>query len=188
MHSWSSAGTRCLLDDLLFLRFTKDCASGRDWGEAWEALAVDSPATQVTSQVSSPVRAVTQAQRTAARAQATTRAAPGCLEPSGLTKASHQVEEASHLAQGLLLTLQLDPIEDPTTSPHPHVQRGPLCSTQLPPEPPSLALEEEEARRLRLEVPSSPLMLSLWVLEHITKVEATTQVAARVDLIVAHQA
>ena len=138
----------------------------------------------------SNLRAVTQAQRTAARAQATTRAAPGCLEPSGLTKASHQVEEASHLAQGLLLTLQLDPIEDPTTSPHPHVQRGPLCSTQLPPEPPSLALEEEEeeARGLRLGVPSSPLMLSLWVLEHITKVEATTQVAARVDLIVAHQA
>ena len=91
--------------------------------------------------------------------------------------------------QGHLLTLQLDPIEDPTTSPHHHVRRGPLCSTQLPPEPPSLALEEEEeARGLRLGVPSSPLMLSLWVLEHITKVEATTQVAARVDLIVAHQA
>ena len=134
------------------------------------------------------LRAGTQAQRTAARARATTRAAPGCLEPSGLTKASHQVEEASHQEPDLLLILQLDPIEDPTTSPHHHVQRGPLCSTQLPPEPPSLALEEEEARGLRLGVPSSPLMLSLWVLEHITKVEATTQVAARVDLIVAHQA
>ena len=142
-----------------------------------------------TLQLTNVLRAVTQAQRTAARARATTRAAPGCLEPSGLTKASHQVEEASHLVQGLLPTLQLDPIEDPTTSPLPHVQRGPLCSTQLPPEPPSLALEEEEeARGLRLGVPSSPLMLSLWVLEHITKVEATTQVAARVDLIVAHQA
>ena len=142
-----------------------------------------------TLQLTNVLRAVTQAQRTAARARATTRAAPGCLEPSGLTKASHQVEEAFHQEPGHLHTLQLDPIEDPTTSPHHHVRRGPLCSTQLPPEPPSLALEEEEeARGLRLGVPSSPLMLSLWVLEHITKVEATTQVAARVDLIVAHQA
>ena len=127
----------------------------------------------------SNLRAGTQAQHTAARAPATTPAAPACLEPNG--------PRASHQEPGLPI-LQQDPIEDPTTSPLPHVQRGPLSSTQLPLEPPSLALEEEEARRLRLEVPSSPLMLSLWVLEHITKVEATTQVAARVDLIVAHQA
>ena len=126
----------------------------------------------------SNLRAGTQAQHTAARVPATTQAAPGCPEPNG--------PRASHQEPGLPI-LQQDPIEDPTTSPHPHARREPLYSTQLPPEPHSLA-QEEEARGLRLEVPSSPLMLSLGVLEHIIKVAATTRVAARVDLIVAHQA
>ena len=127
------------------------------------------------------LRAGTQAQRTAAQVPATTQAAPACLAPSG--------PRVSPQGPGLPILQQHLITEGPITSPHPHVPLGLLFSIQLPPEPPSLALEEEEeARGLRLEVPSSPLMLSLWVLEHITKVEATTQVAARVDLIVAHQA
>ena len=127
--------------------------------------------------MTSNLRAVTQAQRTAARARATTQAAPGYRAPSG--------PRVSHLEPGLLI-LQLDPIEDPITSPHPLARQGPLYSTQLPPEPPSLA--QEEAKGLRLGVPSFPLMLSLGALGHIIKVVATIQVAARVDLIVAHQA
>ena len=128
------------------------------------------------------LRAGTRAQRTAAQVPATTQAAPVCLAPSG--------PRVSHQGPGLPILQQHLITEDPITSPHPHALLGLLFSIQLPPEPPSLALEEEEeeARGLRLGVPSSPLMLSLWVLEHITKVEATTQVAARVDLIVAHQA
>merc|ERR1719420_1578352 len=153
MHSWSNVGTRCLVVDLLFLRFTKDCANGRAWGEAWVVLAVGSQAIQAISRVSSPVRAVTPAQRTAAQARATTPAAPDFPEPSG--------PRVSHLEPGLLIS-QRDLIEDPITSPHPHALQGPLYSTQLPPEPPSLARgEEEEARELRSVVASSPLMLSL---------------------------
>ena len=126
------------------------------------------------------LRVGTRAQRTAAQVPATTQAAPVCLAPSG--------PRVSHQGPGLP-TLQQHPIiEDPITSPHLHALQGPLFSTRQPPEPPSLALEEEARGLSRLGVPSSPLMLSLGVLEPTIKVEATTRVEVRVDLTVAHQA
>ena len=50
---------------------------------------------------------------------------------------------------------------------------------------PNMTVAREEVRGLRF--PSSPLMLSLGVLELIIKGEDTTRGVARVDLIVAHQ-
>ena len=125
------------------------------------------------------LRVGTRAQRTAAQVPATTQAAPVCLAPSG--------PMVSHQGPGLPILQQHPIIEDPITSPHPHALQGPLFSTQLPPEPPSLALEEEARGLSRLGVPSSPLMLSLGVLGPTIKVEATTRVEVRVDLTVAHR-
>ena len=126
------------------------------------------------------LRAGTRAQRTAAQVPATTQAAPACLAPSG--------PRVSHQGPGLPILQQHLITEDPITSPHPHALLGLLFSIQLPPEPPSLALEEEARGLSRLGVPSSPPMLSLGVLGPTIKVEATTQVEVRVDLTVAHQA
>ena len=158
---------------------------------ALAVLAAGSRATPATSQVSNParwprkniktkskltstLRAGTQAQPTAAPVQATTPAAPASPTLNG-RRASHR-EPGPH-------TSQQGPTEGHTTSPHLHAPQGPLYSTPQLLGPPSLA--REEARGLRF--PSSPLMLSLGVLELIIKGEDTTRGAARVDLIVAHQ-